>query len=204
MENNDLNAYESKLDLSYAEYVQELLDKYGSATDDYFSERSYTRFKNGEIKSLGKKVGVSRTAEGLYCHHIDEDKQILISTPNAVRNFDIPFDYQRKDRLVYCNLIEHAILHILISIENPEPNEKLQQVGIGGYTDFIRPNLIIWLASENIPSQTWQKNCYDAIYMPVDEAIDLIAGLDAFLLLNNVVTRERLEQGLSNYTSLSR
>lgn len=180
--------YLEKLQMSYLEYVDYLLKKYGPAKFNYFSETAYQDFKKGLRKSPGKNARISRTSEGLYCHHIDEDKQIMISTDGAIVQFDIPYDYQTKDRLVYCNLIEHAILHILISIEQQNENGNNQRLGIGGYVNFIRPTLIDWLVNGNVPNLQWQRNCYEAIKLSESESNILIQGLDNYLVNNYPIT----------------
>lgn len=180
----------------YDEYCVYLLEKYGEASDDYFSKSSYERFKKGEIKTPSKKK-ISRTNEGLYVHHIDEDKQIMIADPKAILVFDIPFSYQEKERLVYCNLIEHAILHILIAVKDVEEGTKgnnFQAHGIGGYVNFIRPELIYWLIKGVEPKLSWKVNCRNAIMMSVDDAEKLISQMDAFLVDNYPISQDRIEE----------
>jgi hypothetical protein len=102
--------------MSYDDYVQHLLNKYGAAECDYFI--------NETCKSKNKKI--SRSSEGLFCHHIDENKEILLSTPEVARNK--PFAHQKADRLVYANYLEHLLLHIKIVEEDKEHNG----LGLGG------------------------------------------------------------------------
>jgi hypothetical protein len=181
------------LDGSYQDAVSALLEKYGPATDDFFSDKSYARFKNGEIKAPSKRK-ISRTNEGLFCHHIDEDKQILISTPQAILFYDIPFEYQKKDRLVYCNLIEHAVLHLLIAAETYDENSSGQLLGIGGYMNFIRPNILSWLVFGNEPTAKWSINCWKTIQMEPRKAKKMVKEMDKFLLRNYPsVTRRDLK-----------
>lgn len=106
--------YNYLLTLSYEEAITILQDKYGQAKDDYYREKSYKKFLNKEIKSiaLGK---YSRTSEGLYCHHVDEDKHINVSNKNFILRKKYSFELQKKERLVYCDLFEHLILHALIA-----------------------------------------------------------------------------------------
>ncbi|WP_342276493.1 hypothetical protein [Spiroplasma endosymbiont of Nebria brevicollis] len=67
------------------------------------------------------------------------DKTILLSTPEWARIS--PFNYQKADRLVYCNLLEHLVLHIKI-FEYPYPNKNpMMAVGVGGIFEFIVPEL---------------------------------------------------------------
>lgn len=115
--------------MSYKELVDHLLNKYGPAEHFYF--------RTTALSSVNPKV--SRSTEGLFCHHIDEDKAIKLSSiSNAKKN---PIEYQNADRLVYCNLIEHLLLHIKITLEprHPDANPN-EDVGIGGIkfiTDII-------------------------------------------------------------------
>ncbi len=118
--------YEKMLDMSYNELVKLLLKKYGPAKQNYFLDRECT-VNNPHI---------SRTSEGLYCHHIDEDKAIMLSNDKYAPNN--PFAYQLKDRLVYCNMLEHLLLHVKIAEEprNAEANEQ-ELPGIGGAVNYI-------------------------------------------------------------------
>ena len=119
-------SYADELKMSYKDLVAHLLAKYGAAKGDYFLTES-CRSKNNSI---------SRGKEGLFCHHIDEDKAIMLSNPDfAARN---PFEYQKANRLVYCDILEHLILHIKIAEEpkSDAANEN-ELVGIGGAATFI-------------------------------------------------------------------
>ncbi len=117
------------LKMNYEECCNHLKQKYGIITKNYFTNEN-CKYKN---KSIGRGI------EGLYIHHIDEDKAIMLSTPSyAVKN---PFSYQHADRLVYCNLLEHLVLHIKI-LEYPHPNKNPNEiVGYGGVFNFIIPEL---------------------------------------------------------------
>ena len=119
-------SYVDELKMSYKNLVAHLLAKYGPAKGDYFLTET-CRSKNNSI---------SRGKEGLFCHHIDEDKAILLSNPDfAVRN---PFEYQKANRLVYCDILEHLILHIKIAEEaKSEAANENELVGIGGAATFI-------------------------------------------------------------------
>lgn len=104
------------MELSYLDAVNILLKKYGGSIEDYFKEQSYNRFLNGETKSISKGK-ISRTNEGLYFHHIDENRYLNLSNLGFIKVQKPPFSVQQKDRLVYCDLIEHIILHTLITKE---------------------------------------------------------------------------------------
>lgn len=95
---------------SYIECCDYLKKKYGKVNGNYFLTESF--------KSVNSKI--KRTKEGLYIHHLDEDKAIMLSNKEyAIKN---PYKYQLHDRLVYCNLLEHLILHIKI-MEHPHKNK---------------------------------------------------------------------------------
>lgn len=112
---------EKQLNMSYNELVNYLLSKYGKAQYDYF--------RNERCSSVNQRV--SRSSEGLFCHHIDEDKAIQLSSIKFARKN--PFDYQKANRLVYCNILEHLIMHIKITLEprHPDANER-ELPGLGG------------------------------------------------------------------------
>src|SRR5699024_44551 len=111
-----LEEYKNLLTKTYDEAVEYLLQKYGPATDDYYREKSYERFLSGKIKSI-TKGDYTRTSEGLFCHHIDEKEALNLSNVFFIKNFKYSFELQKKERLVFCDLIEHTILHVLISKE---------------------------------------------------------------------------------------
>ena len=121
---------DKELEMPYDDLCQYLLDKYGASKYDYFVNES--------CRSKSRKI--SRSSEGLFCHHMDEDKAILLSNPKwAVKN---PFEYQKAERLVYCNALEHLILHIKIA-EEPKKQDanEMESQGIGGALSFLIPEL---------------------------------------------------------------
>lgn len=159
---------------NYVEAVEFLLQKYGSAQDDYFREKSYQRFLQKEIKNITKGK-FSRTAEGLYCHHIDENIMLNISDQEFVKKNKIPFDYQRKDRLVYCDLIEHNILHVLIS------KETSLEFGHPGLLAFLVPIIEQWYLDQIIPNPAWMKNCYNKSFLVPQEAFNILNEMNEIL-----------------------
>lgn len=120
-ENDDNKVYYDKLmQMTYLEIVNFLLEKYGPVNGDYFvNERCKTKNK-----------AITRTNEGLFIHHIDEDKAILLAEEDHAVNQ--PFSYQKADRLVYCNLLEHLLLHIKIAEEVKVFTNNKDLPGIGG------------------------------------------------------------------------
>ena len=90
--------------MPYEELVSYLIKKYGPAEYDYFCNES--------CKTINKKV--KRTVEGLICHHVRED--VGVNLNSAYQGGLQTWDWQRKENLVYCNWIEHLILHIKIAV----------------------------------------------------------------------------------------
>src|SRR5690625_2687007 len=168
-----LQEYKKLLSYTYDEAVEHLIQKYGPAQVDYYSEKSYQGFLNGEIKKISKGKH-SRTSEGLYCHHIDENKALKLSNEDFIKSQNIPFEYHKKDRLVYCDLIEHSILHILISIETNF------DFGFPGYITYLKPNIEDWYIYENKtkPKTPWRLNCYQKAYLEKQEAIDILNAME--------------------------
>lgn len=177
----------NQLKMTYDELVDYLLKKYGLAQYDYFCNES--------CKSKNSKV--SRTNEGLYCHHIDENKAILLSNDKfAVNN---PFEYQKANRLVYCNVLEHLILHIKI-VEEPK-NENANQMeiqGIGGAVCFICPQINDYFNGYEFKQQ-YLINIFSLIENNFNDYIDI---LEYFLdvveknpIYKSIVTKERLSVG---------
>jgi hypothetical protein len=120
-----MSEIQKMLNLSYQECCSLLIIKYGRVSGDYFLDKNCTK----------KNTSITRGAEGLYIHHIGEDKYIMLSNPNFARKAS--FEYQRAQRLVYCNLLEHLVLHIKI-YEKTGPHTVY---GVGGIYNFIVPEL---------------------------------------------------------------
>ena len=150
---------------SYQEVVEYLWKKYGTAKHDYF--------KDASCKS--KNPLVSRTTEGLYCHHVDEDKAIMLSNDTyAALN---PYDYQKANRLVYCNLLEHLLLHVKIAEEprNEDANEN-ELPGIGGAVNFICKELNDIYSGKEF-SEDWRKKVASAVGDSFDDYIMILKYL---------------------------
>ncbi|WP_135449560.1 hypothetical protein [Planococcus citreus] len=159
---------------SYDEAIEFLLKKYGPSQYDYFSEKSYQRFMNGEIKNITRGK-FTRSGEGLYCHHIDEIKVLKISDQLFIKENNIPFEYQRKERLVYCDLIEHTILHVLIIKEAPP------ELGAIGYDAYLKPMIEEWYVDKFIPKPEWMKVCRQRSFLNDDEAILIVKAMEEAL-----------------------
>ena len=156
--------YESMLKMSYQDVVSELLKKYGSAKHNYFKDTA----------CKAKNPLVTRTNEGLFCHHIDEDKAIMLCNDKfAVNN---PFEYQKANRLVYCNLLEHLLLHVKIA-ENPNPDANENELpGIGGAINFICKNLNDIYSGKEFAYE-WRKNVANKVKDNFDDYIIILRYL---------------------------
>ena len=182
-----VSQYEQMLSMPYNEIIKFLLKKYGVAKHDYFTDRECT---------LKNKL-VSRTAEGLFCHHIDEDKAIMLSNDEyAARN---PFEYQKKNRLVYCNLLEHLLLHVKIAEEprNPDANEN-ELPGIGGAINFICKQLNDIYAGKE-PAEEWRKTVASKVQDSFDDYIHILRHLWSVIeqnpLYKTIITKQMLCTG---------
>lgn len=148
----NLSEYSNVEKLDYEQYCHYLQNKYG------IPEKAYLN------KNWNKNQGVSRTNEGLYIHHIKENKAIMLSTKEFASLH--PYSYQTPKNLTYCNLLEHLFLHILICeevINQPKKHKKdRENVGVGGAVNFLIPELNdVYSGWET--KQPWRKNCHNII-----------------------------------------
>lgn len=153
-------------DISYNDYVNQLKEKYGQVPKDYF----YIATKGKTKGQLVKTSGITRGKDGLYIHHVYEcyflglSDPIMYSMQLTLKDKKIK-DAQKAENLVYCNLLEHLILHIKIALEY---NRGAEQVGI----DFITGDLnrLYELGDQNLiestynaPNQRWKQTVYKLI-----------------------------------------
>lgn len=161
-----------ELQMTYEDLQRYLIQKYGGAVCDYFA--------TPECKSKSKKV--SRTGEGLYCHHMDEDKGGNLG--NAAQAKMQPFEWQKKERLVYCNIIEHLILHMKIAVlRQKELLKKPSNV-----QDFFSTGGIFMLCQEindmfvnDGTSVAWRKRCFEEVKENYEDYIILIKTLLSYI-----------------------
>lgn len=158
--------------MTYYELIEHLRNKYGEAKCDYF----HTPDCNS------RNADVSRTDEGLYCHHIDEDKGSNLSNINQAKMQ--PFEWQKKERLIYCNAIEHLILHIKIAVLRQK--EKLRapyHIGLffstGGIFQICAE--LNCMFAKNGTTTAWRKKCYKLISENYRDYISLIVLLFRYI-----------------------
>lgn len=161
----DKNEIYKQAKLSYKDLVSYLLDKYGKAEHDYFTDKSCEK----------KNPLVTRSKEGLFCHHIDEDKAIMLS--HGIFAKENPFKYQKAERLVYCNIIEHLLLHVKIAEEprNKKAN-SFELPGIGGAVNFLCKQINDFYDGKEIEAQ-WLVKVYDNIKENYNEYIEILKML---------------------------
>lgn len=177
------SVYESLLKTSYTDAVKYFLKKYGAAKHNYFKDTNCTT----------KNPQVTRINEGLYCHHIDEDKAIMLSNDKyAAAN---PFEYQKASRLVYCNLLEHLLLHVKIA-ENPNLDTNENELpGIGGAINFICKDLNDIYAGKEF-TDDWRKTVAEKVKDNFDDYITILRYLWSVVennpIYKSIITKDML------------
>ena len=163
--------YYKDLGMSYMDLCKYLQKKYGLATCDYFA--------TPECKSKSKKV--TRTSEGLFCHHIFEDRYDNLGEPHMARIQ--PFEAQKKENLAYCNYIEHLILHLKINANARFIFEEAFEVKY-----FFNSIGFIWIAGDinclyknGGSSQKWRNNCFHAINDEYEDYVNILRAALCFI-----------------------
>lgn len=151
--------YENWENATYEEYVEYLKRKYGSAKYDYFT-KNWTKIRK-----------VTRTNEGLFVHHVFEDHAIMLGNPEYAKNN--PFEWQKAENLVYCDWLEHLLLHIKIYQFPAKDKNENEDVGIGGAINFIIPELNDLYSGFQI-TQPWKKNCFDKVSDEVSKNVYIL------------------------------
>lgn len=162
-------------DMTYEKLCQYLQGKYGLPTAPYFTSEkcSYT---NSRVNS--------RTSEGLMIHHVREDIADDLCKQDMALGY--PFEYQMPDNLVYCNFLEHFLLHIKIVEERWYPKYRERRKGQTLNADknphlliseLYRPGIMFissdlnGLYARGGSTLNWENNCYKAV---ADNFVDYI------------------------------
>ena len=105
-------------------FLQKKYDKLGYIRKDYYHKK--------EDGGLTKTSGTGYGNAGLQYHHICEDTVPSLSDKTVAENNKI--GYQYAENMCYCNLLEHAWLHILITENNTDASDEDQEdlTGRGG------------------------------------------------------------------------
>ena len=165
--------------LGYCDYLQA---KYGIGRADYMT------------KNFSPTRKCKRTEEGLYVHHKAEDIMVMLSKKEIAER--CPFAWQKKENLVYCDLLEHLFLHVLIC-RYPSPVSPLKdQVGISGITCFLIPELNGAYAGRK-PKQQWRQTCHERIINDKDAYLAVLEDFIPFAVSKKGVPAEAFFQGLN-------
>ncbi len=105
-------------------FLQDKYDKLGYERKDYYHT-------TGADNHLTKTNGIGHGKDGLQYHHIKEDT--VPSLSDKFKAETNPIEYQKAGNMCYCNLLEHAWLHILITENNMiADNAEEDTTGQGG------------------------------------------------------------------------
>lgn len=170
----NLLEYQKVKELTYSQYCNYLIEKYGTVEQNYYNtDWSANR--------------MLRNQDGLFCHHIDEYEIANLSKLEVAKQYD--YNYQTKSHLVYCNYLEHLLLHILIG-EEKGVNSGL---GFGGAVYHIVPQL-----NQLYSSYDTNNKFFSLINEDENVFIELKERLSkSFVLLeHNIILYEQLEQTL--------
>nr|WP_235043268.1 hypothetical protein [Candidatus Phytoplasma australiense] len=129
--------------LSYDDCIIFLKEKHGDVKGNYF-------IKNNEGKFVHNKKILKFQSDGLEIHHVLEKEEPGLSNPQKL---NLDFHYQEAQNLVYCDLLEHFLLHLKI-YDYYATNEK-PEIGIKGA--FLINNKIRDLFQNNQITTTKQK-----------------------------------------------
>ena len=171
----NIQEYEKVKNYTYLEYCDYLQEKYGIGRCNYMT------------KNWTKNSKVTRTKEGLYVHHKYEDPAIMLGNPQYAQNN--PYEWQMKENLVYCDLLEHLFLHQLICEYPAENRNEKELVGMGGIVNFMVPELND-VYSGWVSKQSWQQNCHNAIINDKDVYLQLLKRYKGFHDNNPYLVKE--------------
>ena len=143
----DMREFELVKNMSYEQYCDYLQEKYGIGVCDYFTA-------NWSPKSKCK-----RTKEGLFAHHKAEVYVPQLSKKEQAKSF--PFEWQTAEWIVYCDYLEHLLLHIMIC-KDPKPVNSNFIVGLGGIINFLVPQINDMYAGLEL-QQEWRQICFAKI-----------------------------------------
>lgn len=162
--------FENERNLSYSELTEHVREKYGDVP--------YSYFRTETCKSKNTKN--SRTKEGLEIHHLGEDKYPNLTNPDFARMS--PWSEQQPDRLVYCNLLEHALFHVLIS-EQINANPKYKGPSYQPFFDFTSDFVNDILLDHEFKRQ-WMRTIADQMKDNKDLLVEMYTRVGAESLLS--------------------
>ncbi len=173
--------YVKELQMTYHDLCSYLQDKYGMALYNYYSSPECKR-KNGKV---------TRTSEGLLCHHICEDRYSNAGDPHVAPIY--PFECQKKENLAYCNYIEHLILHLKINVNSCSHFEEAYEINrfFNSEGFILIAKDINTLFMDKGSTQKWRNNCYQSIKNDFEDYVGIMKAVLFFVDINYVGDRKR-------------
>lgn len=155
----------------YDDLCDYLRNKYGEVDGPYFINENCAT-KNEKIK---------RTDEGLFIHHVFENKVVMLSHFEYAIQY--PFAWQEGRNLVYCNYFEHMLLHLAIVKEflKTEAKKTKMAVGIGGLLNYMIPEIIDYINGYNY-ARDYMKKALSIVDGNEILFIDIIKELEWMIL----------------------
>lgn len=168
--------------LDYIELCNYLQKKYGIPKSSYFLS----------IDSKNPTSRIRRSDEGLFVHHIYENTMPDLGK-NAIMQIT-PFDWQQPENLLYCNYLEHFLLHLKI-VKEYKSIKGVKILGIGGiinhfcetlnyfYSHYTFFHKHTWLHARIIGDEK-RANKYEKMIKAKDKQAEPIKeNIDDYLLL---------------------
>lgn len=171
---------------SYAEFCQYLNNKHGAVEGNYLT---------------GKPLHTG-TIRGLFIHHVAETIFPGLSSEKRVEEADEKYpenNWQEPENLVYCDYLEHALLHIKIAEETKILSIK--ELIVEGLSNHLIPELQDFFMSGN--EYKYPKIYYDVVRSNKDTFEALVKDYKALIDLRfivfetNLVLYEQMRTGLN-------
>lgn len=144
--------YAKEFQMSYFELCDYLQKKYGIPSKSYFANEQCI-----------SKNRISRTSEGLCVHHKEEWRFSNLGKADIAKEHS--FKYQQPEALIYCDYLEHILLHFKITIEFFQ--KTFNEVGISGIF-FIEQDIYRWKNTSFDSLRPWEQNCLNKIKENLD------------------------------------
>lgn len=141
--------YQQVKDFTYEQYCDHLQAKYGIGLADYMT------------KSFNINSKCQRTKDSLIAHHKKEDTTMAMLSMKVIA-MRYPFDWQKRENIVYCDYLEHLLLHVLICKYPSSDEPDFMKLGINYVVDFIASELND-VYSGWVSRSQWRSNCYGKI-----------------------------------------
>lgn len=178
---------DKELQMTYDELCVYLQGKYGIPRANYYP--------NEDCKS--KSRAISRTSEGLFCHHIFENIYDNLGEPHMAKFH--PYECQKKEYLAYCNYIEHLILHLKINVMARASFEKTTDI-----KKFFNSLGFFWIGADmnylyknGGSSQEWRNKCFSVIKDNFEDYVSILKGTIQFIKDNYTgEKRRRIKVGM--------